>query len=144
MTFKVPTILQGGSHTDPRGTISFVNDFNFQGVTRFYNIHHPDTTIIRAWQGHTQESKYYYPVKGTWLIAWVKMDFTIPEDQWTAEHIILKASDNKLLFLPPGYANGFKALEPDSIITGFSVPGKEEETLLRWDSDKWMDWYSVE
>lgn len=140
MTLTTPTIIPGASHTDHRGTISFVNDFNFEGVNRFYNIHHPSTDIIRAWQGHTHESKYYYLVKGIWLIAWVKMDFSIPEDQWIAEHIILKASDNNLLFLPPGYANGFRALESDSIITGFSVPGKEEETLLRWDSCKWFDW----
>ena len=133
-------MIKGGSSTDHRGTISFVNDFTFQGVNRFYNIHHPNTEIIRAWQGHTQEAKYYYPVKGTWLIAWVKMDFSIPEVQWQARHIILKATDNKLLYLPPGYANGFKALQPDSIITGFSIPGKEEETLLRWDSNKWFDW----
>lgn len=63
-----------------------------------------------------------------------------PEDQWQAEHIILKASDDKMLFLPSGYANGFRALESDSIILGFSVPGKEEETLLRWNANKWMDW----
>ncbi|MBZ0243544.1 MAG: dTDP-4-dehydrorhamnose 3,5-epimerase [Bacteroidales bacterium] len=140
MTPTKPTIIPGASYTDHRGTISFVNDFKFEGVTRFYTIHHPSTDIIRAWQGHTHESKYYYPAKGTWLIAWVKMDFSIPEDQWQAEHITLKASDDKMLFLPPGYANGFKALETDSIITGFSVPGKEEETLLRWNANKWMDW----
>ena len=143
MTLTTPTIIPGASHTDHRGTISFVNDFLFEGVNRFYTIHHPSTSIIRAWQGHIQESKYYYPVKGTWLIAWVKMDFSIPEDQWIAEHIILKASDNNLLFLPPGYANGFRALESDSIITGFSVPGKEEETLLRWEPQTWLDWNTM-
>lgn len=140
---KKPTIINGGSHTDQRGTIAFVNDFHFEGVDRFYTIHHPTTTIIRAWQGHVQESKYYYPIKGSWLIAWVKMDFTLPEAEWKAEHIILKAADNKMIFLPPGYANGFRALEPDSIITGFSVPGKEEEKLLRWESGKWLNWFSV-
>jgi hypothetical protein len=55
---QIPTIITGGSHTDNRGTISFVNDFKFEGVERFYTIHHPNTKIIRAWQGHTQESKY--------------------------------------------------------------------------------------
>lgn len=139
---RYPEIIQGGSHTDQRGTISFVNDFKFKGVERFYTIHHPDTQFIRAWQGHTQESKYYYPVKGSWLIAWVKMDFSIPEEDWEKESVILKASENKILYLPRGYANGFRALEADSIIMGFSVPGLEEESLLRWEPNQWMDWYA--
>ena len=139
-----PKIIKGGSHTDFRGRISFVNDFKLEGVNRFYTIHHPDTSIVRAWQGHTQESKYYYPVKGSWIIAWVKMEFDKPEEEWEAEIIKLKATDNKLIYLPPGYANGFKALEKGSIIIGFSAPGeKEEKEILRWPSEKWLDWNNI-
>lgn len=124
--------MQGGSHIDDRGRIAFVNNFDFEGVRQFYTIHHHDTSIVRAWQGHIQEAKYYYPVKGIWLIKWVKLDFTISESSWKTEYIVLKAEENRMLFLPPGYANGFKALEKDAIITGFTVPGKEEETILLW------------
>ena len=135
---------QDTSHTDYRGTISFVNDFRFKGVDRFYTIHHPNTTIIRAWQGHTQESKYYYAVKGSWLVAWVKMEFDIPEEEWKAEYIEINANESKIVFLPPGYANGFKALENDSIIIGFSAPGEvEEKEIHRWDAGKWLDWSSI-
>ena len=136
-----PIIIKGGSYTDHRGTISFVNEFKFEGVNRFYTIHHPDTSIVRAWQGHTQESKYYYPVKGSWVIAWVKMEFDKPEHEWTADYVKLNASESKLIHLPPGYANGFKALEKDSIIIGFSAPGEvEEKEILRWKPDWWLDW----
>ena len=142
---KTPQIINGGSHTDERGTISFVNNFDFEGVNRFYTIHHPNTEIIRAWQGHTQDSKYYYPVKGCWLIAWVKMELDKAEEDWEVDYIKLSASDNKIVFLPPGYANGFKALENDSIIIGFSASGEiEEKEILRWDSDRWLDWSFVE
>lgn len=141
---QIPQIIPGASHTDHRGTISFVNDFKFEGVNRFYTIHHPNTSIIRAWQGHTQDSKYYYPVKGSWVVAWVKMDFEIPEEDWKVDFIKLKATDNKIVFLPPGYANGFKALEKDSIIIGFNASGKEEEKeILRWDAGRWLDWESL-
>jgi len=139
--FNKPQIIPGGSHSDQRGTIAFVNDFNFEGVNRFYTIHHPDTSIVRAWQGHTLESKYYYPVKGTWLIAWVKMEFDKSESEWQVEFVKINAKDSKLVYLPAGYANGFKALEKDSIIIGFSVPGEvEEKEILRWDADNWLDW----
>jgi len=144
MISTIPTIIPGASHTDHRGTISFVNDFKFEGVNRFYTIHHPDTSIIRAWQGHTHESKYYYPIKGVWVIAWVKMDFHKPEKEWETDFVKLNADDNKIIFLPPGYANGFKALEKDSIIIGFSAPGEiEESEILRWDSYRWLDWDSL-
>ena len=137
----LPQIISGSSHTDHRGTISFVNDFKFEGVNRFYTIHHPDTSIIRAWQGHTQESKYYYPVKGSWIFSWVNMVFDKPEEEWQVDYIKLKAEDNKIVFLPYGYANGFKALEKDSIIIGFSAPGEvKEKEILRWEADKWIDW----
>ncbi len=141
--YKTPQIIHGGSHTDERGITSFVNDFKFEGVNRFYSIHHPDKSIIRAWQGHTHESKYYYPVKGKWVVAWVKMNFAKDENKWIPQYEIMDANDSNLIFLPPGYANGFKALENDSVIIGFSVPGKaEEKEILRWDKNKWLDWNS--
>ncbi len=142
--FDKPHIILGGSHTDQRGTISFITDFKFEGVERFYTIHHPDTTVVRAWQGHKFESKYYYPVQGSWLIAWVKMDFSQLEESWEVEYIKINANESKMIFLPPGYANGFKALEKDSIIIGFSAPGEfEEKEILRWKPEKWLDWDSI-
>ncbi len=144
MKYSKPTIIQGDSHTDDRGTISFVNDFKLEGVNRFYTIHHPNTSIIRAWQGHTHDSKYYYAVKGSWIVAWVKIDFDKPEEEWIAEYVKIDASESKIVFLPPGYANGFKALEEDSIIIGFNASGEEDEKeVLRWEASRWLDWSSL-
>lgn len=73
------------------------------------------------------------------------MEFNKPEEEWKAEHIKLSSTESKIIYLPPGYANGFKALEPDSIIIGFSAPGEvEEEEILRWEAGKWLDWSSLE
>jgi hypothetical protein len=47
-----PTIIKGGSYSDDRGLMRFVNDFRFDVVKRFYFIKHPDLSVIRAWQGH--------------------------------------------------------------------------------------------
>ena len=68
----------------------------------------------------------------------------MPEKSWKAEHVIIKAADPQMLYLPPGFANGLKALEKGSIITVFTAPGDEEEINLRWDWKRWMDWDSVE
>jgi hypothetical protein len=47
-----PTIIKGGSFSDDRGLMRFVNDFRFDDVKRFYFIKHPDLSVKRAWQGH--------------------------------------------------------------------------------------------
>lgn len=65
-----PKIIKGGKFKDERGLIRFVNDFHFENIKRFYLIKHPDTKFVRAYQGHQLESKYFYPVSGSFVIAW--------------------------------------------------------------------------
>jgi dTDP-4-dehydrorhamnose 3,5-epimerase len=67
-------IIQGGIHTDHLGTIMFANDFDLKDVRRFYTIHQPDTSIIRAWQGHQFEAKYFHVVKGSFRIELLRPD----------------------------------------------------------------------
>src|SRR4051794_3652230 len=87
-------IIQGRSFTDNRGTLNCVNDFTFFDVKRFYQIQHPDTTTIRAWQGHKIETKYFYVPFGSFLLAWVKIDdFDNPSVDLIAEHRVLTANN---------------------------------------------------
>ena len=67
-------LIEGGSFSDERGTLQFVNNFNFKGIKRFYTVSQPNTSVIRAWQGHKIESKYFFVSKGKILISWVKID----------------------------------------------------------------------
>ena len=107
-------IITGNSHTDERGTINFIYDFHFKDIKRFYIVNHPDTTTVRAWQGHKIEKKHFYVTKGTFLICWVEIDnWDKPSDNLAVNKMILKENGNKLLILPGGFANGIKALEPD-------------------------------
>ncbi len=137
-------IFQGGTHTDFRGQLKYINDLSIDGVQRMYSVYHPDTSIIRAWQGHPTESKYYLVIKGIWLAAWVFMDDTLPESSWKADYAFLREEYTEMIYLPPGYANGFKALVPDSIILCLSIPGNESETIRRWPADTWLDWTKFE
>jgi len=73
------------------------------------------------------------------------MEFDQPEEEWQAEYIKIDANESKIVFLPLGYANGFKALEEDSIVIGFNASGEvEEEEILRWDEGMWLDWESLD
>ena len=63
-----PHIIQGGTFSDHRGTLSYVNDFNFNDIERFYIIGNSDTHPLRAWQGHKLDAKNFYCLSGSFRI----------------------------------------------------------------------------
>ena len=133
-------LIQGNSYTDERGTLHFVNDFNFEGIKRFYTISHPDTSMIRAWQGHKIETKYFFVTKGEFLICWVEIDnWENPGKELKINKQILSADDPQMLIIPAGNANGFKALGPDSQMIIFSDLTLEESSqdINRFEIDYW-------
>jgi len=145
MTEK-PTIIHGGIFSDERGSMRFVNDFRFDDVKRFYFIKHTDTSVIRAWQGHQFEKKYFYPISGSFIVAWVKIDdFQNPSKVLIPEYHILSAQNSEIVSVPNGYANGLKALEPNSEIMIFSDMNLEESVneKIRFPSDWWFDWNKI-
>jgi dTDP-4-dehydrorhamnose 3,5-epimerase-like enzyme len=134
------TLIRGNSFTDERGTIHFVNDFHFEGIKRFYTITHPDTSIIRAWQGHKVESKHFFVTRGRFLVCWVTIDnWKNPSKELKVNKQILSADEPQVLIVPPGNANGFRALEPDSILLVFSDLNLEDSAgdIYRFGSDYW-------
>ena len=137
-----PTIIKGGFFSDKRGSMRFVNDFHFDDVKRFYFIKHPDTSIIRAWQGHQFEKKYFYPVSGSFVVAWVKIDdFENPSKDLIPEYHILSADKSEIISIPKGYANGLKALEPNSEIMVLSNMDLEQSVneKIRFPANWWLE-----
>ncbi|WP_320113091.1 dTDP-4-dehydrorhamnose 3,5-epimerase family protein [Draconibacterium orientale] len=138
-----PELIAGGTFTDHRGILSYVNDFNLTSIKRFYTITHPDKNVVRAWQGHQEEHKYFHVVKGSFIVAWVEIDnFNSPSPNLKANYKVLKASENNVLSVPPGYANGLKAIEPNAQIMVFSDYALNEslDDKIRFDKDLWLDW----
>jgi len=138
-----PELITGGSFTDERGSLFFLNEFSFPDVKRFYRIDHPNTSVVRAWQGHKVEHKYFYVVKGSFVIGWVKPDdWDNPAVDLIAEHAILTADRSSILSVPPGYANGIKALEPGSTLIIFSNLSAEDSAndMWRFEANRWLNW----
>lgn len=136
-------LIKGGIHTDSRGTIGFVNDFDMTKVKRFYHITHKDITIIRAWQGHRIESKWFYCIAGSFEVKLIKVDDWIkPSTSLITETILLTAEESKILHIPGGYVNGFKAMTPKSTLLVFSDVNLEQSTKddYRFDKDYWSNW----
>lgn len=142
-----PTHLKGGTFSDERGILSFVNEFDLSPVKRMYSIVHPDKSVVRAWQGHQQESKWFKCIKGRFVVAWKKIDdFSNPSPLPPPEHAILDSNQPEILFIPPGYANGLKALDENSEIMIFSDYnlGESLDDKIRFDKDLWFDWNQFE
>ena len=140
---KTSTIIQGGKHEDARGKLIFFNDFDMAAVKRFYVIQHPDMEIVRAWQGHKQEQKWFYVIEGAFKLVLVQPDnWMDPSDSLQTEEFILQTERNEILHVPGGLANGFKALIPKSRIMVFSSFTVEESgnDNFRFDANKWYDW----
>ncbi len=116
-----PCVIDGGLHVDTRGIVSFVNDFDFRGVDRFYTVrtHHPNEE--RGWVGHQRDQKWFVAVQGAVLLAVVKPDdWERPSSELPVERFVLSAVKPQVLHVPPGYATGSINLSQDAILMIFS------------------------
>ncbi|QIK54157.1 dTDP-6-deoxy-3,4-keto-hexulose isomerase [Dysgonomonas sp. HDW5B] len=136
-------LIEGEIYQDDRGMITSLNDFSFEGVQRCYFIHHPNDRVIRGWHAHQFEKKWFYCVKGSFTLAFVKIDnWKNPSVNLKPQVFNLSAQKSEIICLPEGYANCIKANEPDSILLVYS--GKKMKDALddswRYDSSLWVDW----
>ncbi len=112
-------VIEGNFHADSRGVIRFVNDFDMVRVVRMYCIEQ-QLGVVRAWQGHKKETKWFYAVKGSFLVKTLHMD-TLEKKEYN-----LNDTESKVLEISGGHYNGFEALEEGSVLMAFSDYGVEE------------------
>jgi dTDP-4-dehydrorhamnose 3,5-epimerase-like enzyme len=147
MTLQKPLLIRGSNAVDDRGSLSFVNDFAFQNIKRFYVVSNHRAGFVRAWHAHRREAKYVTVVEGAAVVCAVAIDDwdTPSRDAEVVRHI-LSAIQPAILFIPPGYANGFMSLTPDSKLLFFSTATLDESRSddVRYDSRYWNPWEVVE
>ena len=134
-------IFEGKIIADDRGTVRFINDFNFEGVKRFYQVENHRRGYIRAWHAHEREGKYVYVVNGAALIGVV--DFN--DEKAEPEKFVLCEEIPKVLWIPPNNANGFMSLRENTKIIFYSTSTLEESMGddIRFDSDHWNIWQII-
>ena len=138
-----PEFIEGGDYTDFRGRISFVNDFQLNNVQRFYVIEQKDVDVVRAWQAHRHENKWFHVIEGSFKIVIVRLDdWENPSQDLKTMEFDLSSANIGVLHVPGGYANGFKALEPNSKIMVFSDSTLEQSANdnYRFDQGFWYKW----
>jgi len=131
------TTYNGGIAIDDRGLLRFVNDFDFKDVKRFYQVENHRQGFVRAWHGHRVEAKYVYVTRGSILLGLVNM-----VDETEISKYTLSATQPKILYIPPGYYNGFKNLEENTSVIFFSTSTIEEAKGddIRMPYDRWDIW----
>lgn len=138
-----PQLMKGGLAVDDRGTVSFVNDFNFSDVKRFYIVENHKQGFVRAWHAHKNEAKYVMVVKGSALIGAVKIDdWDNPSKDLKINRYVLSEKSPAVLYIPAGFANGFMSLTEDTKIIFFSTSGLKDslDDDVRYDAHYWECW----
>jgi dTDP-4-dehydrorhamnose 3,5-epimerase-like enzyme len=141
-----PHQIFGGLSVDDRGEVSFVNDFKFTGVERFYTVTNHLAGFVRAWHGHKKEAKYCTAVRGSLLVCCIKVDnWENPSQDLPIERFVLSDKTPALLCIPPGYLNGFMSLTDQAKILFFSSSSLQESQRddIRFPARQWDPW-SVE
>ena len=129
-------VMNGGVAVDDRGQLSFVNDFDFTDVKRFYMVENHEQGFIRAWHGHKKEGKYVFVPNGAILIGCVNLETE------EIDRFVLSSSKPQVLYIPPGYANGFMNLQNNTKVMFFSTSTLEDSLGddIRFEWDKWNIW----
>jgi len=137
----VPWVINGGKFVDDRGPLSFVNEFDFEGVKRFYQVENHAAGFVRAWHGHEIEGKYVYVPKGVAMVQAIPLSrapHIVLGNDLELVRVTLSSDSPKILWIPPGYYNGFKTLTEDTIVIFFSTTtmdeSKGDDYRLNWDA----------
>lgn len=133
-------LIKGSIFTDERGKLNFINTLDMSAIVRFYEIAPRNTGIIRGWQGHREEKKWFYCHTGAFVVNLIQMDdFENPSSYLKPERFLLEAKNPKVLEISGGYATGFKAVEENSIFQVFSNFSLEQSKNddFRYPIEKW-------
>lgn len=136
-------VMDGNIAVDDRGSVSFVNDFDFADVKRFYVVENHSRNFVRAWHAHKLERKYVYVSSGSIILGAVEIDdFENPSKNLEVTRIVLSALKPRVIAIPSGFANGFKTLEENTKVFFFSSSTLQDSVCddYRYPHDFWDVW----
>ena len=121
-----PWVLDGDIVPDDRGHVSFCNLFDMTKIKRFYIVENHNNGYIRAWHGHKEEAKYVLVLEGSFMFNTLPIESLEKKEAATPQKFVLSARKPQILYIPPGFANGFMSLQDDSKVMFFSDSTIEE------------------
>lgn len=110
-----PTLIKGNLHQDQRGILRFNNHFDASEIKRVYMIENQTSEVVRAWQGHKIEQRWFSAINGSFLIKIISPNhWEKPTDTIENFEFVLESSTLDILHIPSGFLTGIKALEENS------------------------------
>nr|WP_292963295.1 MULTISPECIES: sugar epimerase [unclassified Allomuricauda] len=113
-------------------------------IIRFYEIAPANQDIIRAWQGHRYEKKWFYCLSGSFVVNIIEInDFNSPSKNLIPVRMELDSSNPKMLAVPGGFVTGIKATSNNARLQVFSNATLDESKKddFRFPVDYWSaDW----
>lgn len=140
----LPVLYTGSTAKDQRGEVSFINDFIFpKNIARFYTVKNHKQFAIRAWHGHKKEAKYVFTLSGNVFFGLVYIDnWRNPSKNLQAYTFYLNGRKPSILYIPPGYVNGFQSLTKNAKLLFYSTASLQESLHddIRFDKTMWNIW----
>ncbi len=108
-------LLEGERYEDERGIITYNNDFDASAVKRIYTIENKNTALIRGWQGHRIERRWFAAIQGSFEISVIQIDdFQNPSKDLTVMKHHLTEETLTYLHVPGGCITAIQASEEGS------------------------------
>jgi dTDP-4-dehydrorhamnose 3,5-epimerase-like enzyme len=109
-----PIITNGGHYVDHRGVLIHNNNFDASDVKRLYIIEN-NSNIIRRWQGHRIEQRWFSAIKGGFEIQLIRIDDWVnPSKKLKKETFNISDKNLDILHIPDGYVTSIKSLKKES------------------------------
>ena len=121
---QLTKIIKGNSHTDSRGTLKFNNFFDTSEIKRMYIVQNSSTEILRGWQGHKVEQRWFSVIYGSFEIYLIAVEnWEQPSRDLKSIKYDLNASTMDILHVPSGYVSCLKSKELNSKLLAMSDYG---------------------
>jgi len=116
-----PNLISGNQFKDQRGTLFFNNDFDLTNIKRIYVIENKNEDIVRAWQGHKIEQRWFSVIEGKFRIQLIEVDnWDKPSENLPKIEFILKSENLDVLHVPPGFISCIQSLDKKSKLIAFT------------------------
>ncbi len=110
-----PSLISGAKFSDERGKLKFNNNFDASDIKRMYIIENNHNHIIRAWQGHKVEQRWFCVIQGEFLIQLIKIDdWEKPSSGLESIFFKLSSENMDVLHVPAGFVTGIKQIDKEA------------------------------
>jgi len=140
----LPTIENLQVSSDDRGLfVSFILDTQLKDgvvIKRVYYVFNPVKNIVRGFHFHKYEWKFFTILQGS--AKFIAIDPKKPREKL---EFVTSERSQKLITIPPGYANGWVSLEDNTLLLAASSSSLDQSIKddRRFNTYKWGDIWSV-